>query len=652
MSVTTFTAILFPGSVLIEWPASNASGYRIYVAEHGMPYDIAGVATKGETSITIPMPATVFYLRGYADFPTGPVLMGTLGPYAPIPAPPVTSKVKIMHAGKMAPALIVVNVQGCYPTPKTIDQVPVCMANFGDGSPPVAGSFAAARLVDKPGTYIITVKTEAGIVQGPTYTVIADTRAKVYIAGNGSDGNPGTQAAPYLTLAKALQVHPANTTIYMRCGDVFPWKTQLVPSCQNVIITNYGVGALPHILYNGPRSGNPYWMMLNSLCSDVVIEQMTFDSIYNADTNYANNSTVMIAGANGVTVNAANLWNVDYGPTFNAGAYVLVQNTLARQLSFGNIPLPFHTDETKNKSTTGLRANGVYGGGGSYLFCYGNWIANSTREHCIRIDGTNFVQTAQNDLTNLDRTGIDPSDIAKGTLVLHYGDYQQGSGDTYRFGPLGPGPLNRFDLAQAKPGTSEYQQYLEELKHVSNWTIIDSANVYGTGIQFQPGTTHSMARDCLSTIWTGNAFLVNGYSGNYKRGVVDAQIINSVANITGTQGSFLILAAPNPVQDPLPHGQKLADALVVTECTETITKAFIAGGLPQGAIIQVQEADLSSFAKIAADHWPDMPAAMINYHAPGCVMAVENPSPYCNKTPQQWNAMPPVSVDCFDMPVK
>src|SRR6201999_3000062 len=69
-----------------------------------------------------------------------------------------------------------------------------------------------------------------------------------------------------------------------------------------------------------------------------------------------------------------------------------------------------------------LRAYLVYCQG-SDLVIIGNTVANSTREHCIRVDGTNRILIAYNNLTNIDNRPNDPVDTAKQTITVHSGTY-------------------------------------------------------------------------------------------------------------------------------------------------------------------------------------------------------------------------------------
>ncbi|WP_431045044.1 DUF1565 domain-containing protein [Streptomyces sp. P1-3] len=72
------------------------------------------------------------------------------------------------------------------------------------------------------GTMVIVASAAAGVylTTAPGGANAAPTT--VYVATTGSDGAPGTRAAPYRTLEKALSVAEAGTTITVRGGTYRP----------------------------------------------------------------------------------------------------------------------------------------------------------------------------------------------------------------------------------------------------------------------------------------------------------------------------------------------------------------------------------------------------------------------------------------------
>lgn len=90
---------------------------------------------------------------------------------------------------------------------------------------------------DKAGTVFVAaallLSTGIEAVHAETY----------YVAPNGSDSNPGTQAAPFATLQKAHDVANPGDTIYMRGGTYkFPRQTYMNrsgSSGQRINVFNY-----------------------------------------------------------------------------------------------------------------------------------------------------------------------------------------------------------------------------------------------------------------------------------------------------------------------------------------------------------------------------------------------------------------------------
>jgi hypothetical protein len=94
-------------------------------------------------------------------------------------------------------------------------------------------------------------------------------------------------------------------------------------------------------------------------------------------------------------------------------------------------------------------------GRASDVAIYGNVVANSTTEHCVRLAGdrrpeagTVRVAVVGNSLTNLDRREEGVAwDTAKGTLVMQHGAFGYAANNTLT-GPSGAGPLGGADGEQ------------------------------------------------------------------------------------------------------------------------------------------------------------------------------------------------------------
>ena len=91
--------------------------------------------------------------------------------------------------------------------------------NFGDGSPTASGVIAK-HSYSAAGTYTVTLTVDDGPLTGGdslTVTVWAKSSANYYVAKNGNDNNPGTQAQPFLTISKAASVLTAGQMVVVKC---------------------------------------------------------------------------------------------------------------------------------------------------------------------------------------------------------------------------------------------------------------------------------------------------------------------------------------------------------------------------------------------------------------------------------------------------
>jgi hypothetical protein len=70
-------------------------------------------------------------------------------------------------------------------------------------------------------------------------------------------------------------------------------------------------------------------------------------------------------------------------------------------------------------SVTGVRSYMIYVQGSDFVIV-GDTVANSTREHCLRVDGADRVLIAYNDLNNLDRARPEAIGLHQGPSLLDY----------------------------------------------------------------------------------------------------------------------------------------------------------------------------------------------------------------------------------------
>jgi hypothetical protein len=94
------------------------------------------------------------------------------------------------------------------------------------------------------GTVFIMAAAAAGVYMTMNPGGASAATTDVYVATSGSDSNPGTLAAPYRTLAKAISLVAPGTVIYVRGGTYYPTATLKSTvsgtSSQRVTLTAYG----------------------------------------------------------------------------------------------------------------------------------------------------------------------------------------------------------------------------------------------------------------------------------------------------------------------------------------------------------------------------------------------------------------------------
>jgi hypothetical protein len=111
--------------------------------------------------------------------------------------------------------------------------------------------FVAGHVFEAPGTYTVscTVTGADGTTDTDTVTITvsAFSGTTYYVAANGSNSNPGTQAQPWLTSTHAFSQLSGNEQILFRRGDTFPGSAGTLSNRSGgpMIIGAYGTGAAP-----------------------------------------------------------------------------------------------------------------------------------------------------------------------------------------------------------------------------------------------------------------------------------------------------------------------------------------------------------------------------------------------------------------------
>jgi PKD repeat protein len=446
--------------------------------------------------------------------------------------------------------------------------------------------FNASHVYDTPGTYTITltVTNQDGGVASATQQVMiaASTRKQIFVDSvDGSDSNPGTQAQPLQSFAQAVTKIGNNTEILFHAGETFNVLAGVEIAATNVVIGSYGSGANPVLnRIKGVGSGTfATWNTSNG----VTFQNLTFDSPYGVGPNDAAPKTgvngIDLAGQNMVVRNCTFL-NIDDAINENGNPTgVLIQNN--------NAPL-----------ATGLRGYFVWGQGAQSVIV-GNNVANSTREHVVRMVDMNEVTVEGNTFANLDRQNVDSGDYSKGCIEMHVGSYAYIADNVITDGDIRLGPLG---LWGESPSDS------------TDWCVIKDNQLTGTDIYVNSGTHHAMVEGNVITNDSSQGIAISGPDSE-NRTSQDITVTHNTGIDNGTTGSFLYVAG-------------YVDGITLTN------NLWVAPNVGSSVFaVYVGSGDLSSFTTIGNNIWPAQ---------------TENATSNGPETDSQWNANSQVQNDTFE----
>jgi PKD repeat protein len=478
--------------------------------------------------------------------------------------------------------------------------------NFGDptGEYNVLRGWNAAHAYDTPGTYTITltVTNDAGKASSVSTQVQIqpDTRRTIYVdSKSGADSNNGLSPETAVrTVDRVQSLLRSGTRVLFHRDQTFDTFNWLDIHDANVYVGAYGTGAADPVL--NVKGHNALFVTHDAV--NTVVQHVTFDSPYAATGNTANKVPA------------------------DAGLYIGGTNTVVRDCTFKNLDDAINTNQDPTgvlvldndaPLATGLRAYFFWGQGSDAVILH-NHVANSTREHNIRLSGTTRVLVAYNDLTNLDRQRVDPQDYSKGTVQVQKGSYAYVADNTLHDGPLRAGPRGE----NTEPASTATDWVVFEGNHVSNYQI----DVY-------PGTHHLMIRNNVLSNDNASAIAINP-SDPEGRTIDDIQILNNTGINHGYTGQFL-------------RTNGLCPAASLTLGNNLYAAPGLTGGGYGTAPVYVAQNDLIAFASIFNNVWP-VPAKSIKYGQGGINWVWPTYTGQTGyKTPKEWAAYPQVSGDRF-----
>lgn len=437
--------------------------------------------------------------------------------------------------------------------------------NFGDPTSRynTLPGFNAAHVYDRAGTYTVTLTVTApgGRVSTRTTTVTVTAPAinkTIYVASNGNDSNDGlTTGSPVRSIAYAVQIAGNDSQILIKKGDTLNVNNTITVSGQNIRFGTYGSGVAPRVVWNGVRTGRPEMFFLTNTTENVSFRGFTFDSIYGGDTEQTGMVMIFHVGGKNTTIRENTFLNVGYAMNLNLQ------------------PTQFLAQDNIAPSETGIRDYFCWVEGRDIVIL-GNEVANSTREHVVRVWGGERVLIAENSLSNLDRRSMgDPRDTAKGSIVSQKGLYSYIANNEMR-GSAGVGPLGLNDGLNEK---------WARFKH----SAIENNILHDASFFLQHGAENVTMRDNTFLANDMPQIVVKAYDTTYQRGVVDLVIDHNVGINNGATGNFLRLDG-------------LAESITLTN--NVYVAPYLAPGAYGTAAVSVEMSDLSAFRQITGNIWP------------------------------------------------
>jgi PKD repeat protein len=428
--------------------------------------------------------------------------------------------------------------------------------------------FNAAHVYEQPGTYTITLRVtdEAGR-QGITTAevmVAADTRRTIYVDNRGSTSNSGLSPTQAVPLSRAMELMGNDTRMLLHRGQIFTVSNTLNLPYSNILVGAYGTGTNPVLFSTSDRDHSAVITLSAIQSKDVVIQNLTFDSKHTAQPDGTANK-----------IPALGIWARGQNITVRDSIFLNLNDGINANLA----PTGLLIMDNQAPLATGIRSYFIWGEGRDHVYL-GNTVANSTREHAIRMNNYQRVLIAHNDLTNLSRTSTDPHDTAKTPLWTMNGRDLYIAGNTFSSGQVRIGPEAGINPLSGRTGANHHRT----TNVMFEQNLLNNSNLHLTH-----GVENGMIRDNVIHRRGGGAVVrIDGYDADYQRQVVNVTIHGNVATNTHTAGNFIGLGGA-------------AKDLVVSH-NLYVAPSLHFGTAGNGGIVSL-DSDLSSFALIRNNTW-------------------------------------------------
>lgn len=484
--------------------------------------------------------------------------------------------------------------------------------NFGDpsGAHNVLPGFNAGHIYNNPGTYTITltITNQSGYTRSLStqVTVTASTRRTIYVDGAaGNDANSGLSPnQPVRTPARAEKLLDSNTTVLFHRGQTFNVDWTFNINYREVVVGAYGSGPAPVMKkVAAPASAGIGIFWTGPAADQVVIENLTMDSVFTPVGNIANHipAVGVYAGGRNITVRNNTFLNIDDAVNSYSGPTgVLVENN--------SCPSP-----------TGLRGYLDYVNG-SETVILGNTVVNTTREHIVRStdNTTQMLLIAGNNFDNsYSRQGVDPADFPKCTINIRAGHYVYIADNTLSDGMAGFGPGPWTPASDA-----------------CEWVVLDGNTFHNAELYLAGNVHHLIARNNRFDLQDTAQIRIVPLDPDYASRVMSDITITNNTGVTNSQkGNFLELDGGSP------RG-------IITVTNNLFAAPNFEPGMGFAAPIYVRAPDLSAFALFNNNVWT-APTTFNRYKANGVNYVSVGLSMLQYLTPQEWNNLPNVGTDQF-----
>lgn len=486
--------------------------------------------------------------------------------------------------------------------------------NFGDsnGAYNNLTGWNAGHIYDNAGTYTIslTVTNDLGLSSTATtqVTVTPDTRTTIYVNTNGNDANsglsPGQAIASEGRLAQVLAAYDnSNVTVLFARGETFNMPYYLYVQGSNETFSAYGTGAAPVINKTVSPTGDAGVFYMTSSASQVLIENLTFDSPNAAPLTNAPEmvATAIYPNGTNITIRDNTFLNLeDAVDCYQGPNGLLVENNTAPLL-------------------TGLRGYFVWmnGTNGTVL---GNTDVNSTRQHDMR---SNYSSTqdwliAGNNFASDDNPS-DPNEASKTTINL-----RQGS-DIYIYDNTLSDAAVSFGPTEDMPTTA-----------FVGWIVLDGNTINNTEVELHGSVQNARVSNNLtnlSGIYPQYGILPTDDMG---RTMSNVTIEDNTGQVSGAVGFFIDIQGDSPA-GVLTIENNLFSAPQLQVGNHMASSVFIGGNSAAAVALFSHNVWAVSTASVL-----NVATGAVNYVAPTGVLS---DSDFLNAA--QWDSLSNVQDDQF-----